>query len=675
MLNYAWRKTALAVVAYSALTACGGGSGSSTHTGVFVDSAVQGLRYAATPSGLTGTTDAAGHFDYKDGDTVTFSLGGVTLGTTPALAQVTPKTIADAATSNDTDAANIASNIARFLQTFDTDGNPDNGITIDPAVAAAATTPIDFDKTPEDFTADPGYVALTTSTNTTPISNEQAAAHTERSALEQLAGTWVHTNSAQHVLLTVTFFSDGSYLKGGEENDPDCGSNNGNGVELGNFSYDAANATLTVTGVGIETDGSCGLGNGTVLSNVTIDGNTLSFTADDGVVTLTKAANNGIVGSWLADQPLAGQQLTHPVVVTFLANGDYVMADSGIAELDDAAVRGSERGIWSVNGSNVLTSTQTVNTNGEAGFSDLEAGTKLLINGNGKLVLQEPGQSDITFTRLPLTPKINAGDLTGAWYISGPDGTEDVTTESTAADYIVFRQDGTYLLGSQEDDPDCYNDYANDGYDAHGNTSGNLASYADGSNGSESAHWRLNTGTGVLSTYGLVFETNGSCGLYNVYSKFPENRLILDKVDGNTINVTTYEFQDGGTGEGNSHSFAVNHFVLKRIPSGNNSLTGAWKKDGVNKTTLFFGSGFSGSFFTIGGNSAGGVTRGSYTYDVETYMLIKIVDGSSDACIDTISATSMCDSPSPVSASNALTFGSNFLTFSLSDDGGSYSKL
>jgi hypothetical protein len=407
-----------------------------------------------------------------------------------------------------------------------------------------------------------------------------------------------------------------------------------------------------------------------VLSNVTINGDTLSLTADDGVVTLTKAANNGIVGSWLADQPFAGQQLTHPVVVTFLANGDYVMADSGIAELDDAAVRGTERGTWSVNGSNVLTSTRTVDTNGEAGFSDVEAGTKLLINESGKLVLQEPGQPDITFARLPLTPKINAGDLKGAWYISGPDGSEGVTSESTAADYIVFRQDGTYLLGTQEDDPNCYDDYANGA-----STSANTASYADGSNGSESAHWRLNTGTGVLSTYGLIFETNGSCGLYNVYSKFPENRLILDKVDANTINVTTYEFQDGGTGEDNSHSFTVNHFVLKRIPSGSNSLTGAWKKDGANKTTLFFGSGTSGSFFTIGGNSAGGVTRGSYSYDAQTNTLVKTVDGSSDSCVDTISATSMCNSPSPVSASNVLTFGSNFLTFSLSDDGGSYTKL
>jgi hypothetical protein len=163
--------------------------------------------------------------------------------------------------------------------------------------------------------------------------------------------------------------------------------------------------------------------------------------------------------------------------------------------------------------------------------------------------------------------------------------------------------------------------------------------------------------------------------LYNVYSKFPENRLILDKVDADTINVTTYEFQDGGTGEVNTHLFVVNHFVLKRIPSGNNSLTGAWKKDGANKTTLFFGDGFSGSFFTIGGNSAGGVTRGSYTYDGQTNMLVKTVDGSSETCVDTISATSMCDSPSPVSASNVLTFGNNFLTFSLSDDGGSYSKL
>lgn len=71
------------------LNACGGGSGGSTvatSDGVFINSPTKGIKYSASPSGLTGTTDENGKYVYKAGDTVTFSLdlGGsvITLGTT-----------------------------------------------------------------------------------------------------------------------------------------------------------------------------------------------------------------------------------------------------------------------------------------------------------------------------------------------------------------------------------------------------------------------------------------------------------------------------------------------------------------------------------------------------------------------------------------------------------------
>lgn len=73
-----------------ALSACGGDSSSSdesnnTLTGQFIDAPVSGLAYSASPSGLTGTTDALGSFNYKVGDTVSFAIPGgsgpsVTLG-------------------------------------------------------------------------------------------------------------------------------------------------------------------------------------------------------------------------------------------------------------------------------------------------------------------------------------------------------------------------------------------------------------------------------------------------------------------------------------------------------------------------------------------------------------------------------------------------------------------
>ena len=65
------------------LSACGGsdsGSGevaSEPKTGVFVDSPVENLTYKTASQ--SGKTNAQGEFKYKDGETVTFSIGDVKL--------------------------------------------------------------------------------------------------------------------------------------------------------------------------------------------------------------------------------------------------------------------------------------------------------------------------------------------------------------------------------------------------------------------------------------------------------------------------------------------------------------------------------------------------------------------------------------------------------------------
>lgn len=82
----------LASTVLSALFACGGGStgspnsasggGSSsssnnapiTYTGQYLNAPTAGLKYKASPSGLTGTTDSNGHFKFNSGDTVTFVI-------------------------------------------------------------------------------------------------------------------------------------------------------------------------------------------------------------------------------------------------------------------------------------------------------------------------------------------------------------------------------------------------------------------------------------------------------------------------------------------------------------------------------------------------------------------------------------------------------------------------
>jgi len=84
------------------LVGCGGGGGNSSGTtiptkiGVFADAPVEGLSYkTATQSGFT---DTQGRFKYKDGETVEFKLGKLSLGKGKARAFVTSYTISDTTT-------------------------------------------------------------------------------------------------------------------------------------------------------------------------------------------------------------------------------------------------------------------------------------------------------------------------------------------------------------------------------------------------------------------------------------------------------------------------------------------------------------------------------------------------------------------------------------------------
>ncbi|OQW98806.1 MAG: hypothetical protein BWK73_51790 [Thiothrix lacustris] len=126
--------TTLLVSSLALLSACGGGSSgtaatdtsstaastttttddtpdTSVKTGVFIDAPVKGLTYkTATQSGVTNDK---GEFKYITGETVTFSLDGVALGSGKAQAKL-PVTL-----------ISTEGYVAQFLQTMDTDANPD----------------------------------------------------------------------------------------------------------------------------------------------------------------------------------------------------------------------------------------------------------------------------------------------------------------------------------------------------------------------------------------------------------------------------------------------------------------------------------------------------------------------------------------------------------------------
>jgi hypothetical protein len=115
------------------ITGCSQGGGGpavfkaegSYNTGFFVDSPVEGLQYHTIT--WDSTTDSQGTFYYQDGEQITFSIGGVVLGRTPAKGIITPVDLDNLVQPN---FSTRVINITRFLLSLDQDGNPGNGITI-----------------------------------------------------------------------------------------------------------------------------------------------------------------------------------------------------------------------------------------------------------------------------------------------------------------------------------------------------------------------------------------------------------------------------------------------------------------------------------------------------------------------------------------------------------------
>jgi len=136
-----------------------------------VDSPVGGFHYATATN--NGSTDQNGTFSYAEGENVTFSVGDIVFSTVAAASVVSPFDLAG--TDDISDAALI--NMARLLQTMDTDGDVDNGITIsDDAHSFATGMTLDFASTT--FDADvANLIANSGTVNTMLIDASTAIAH------------------------------------------------------------------------------------------------------------------------------------------------------------------------------------------------------------------------------------------------------------------------------------------------------------------------------------------------------------------------------------------------------------------------------------------------------------------------------------------------------------------
>ncbi|NOY85551.1 MAG: hypothetical protein GXO96_12165, partial [Nitrospirae bacterium] len=184
------------------LFACGGGGegGGGTgpgntppaqKTGIFLDAVVSGAGFQTT-SGLNGNTSTSGEFQYLPGDMITFSIGNIELPPVPGDDFVTPLQMG---TTGEIDDPRVIK-ILQLLQSIDSDGIPDNEITIPPeADFPVSGNAIDFGANEAEFQAALAALLATLPGNPTLVSPGDAQAHFEGSLLYQMSGNYNGTLS------------------------------------------------------------------------------------------------------------------------------------------------------------------------------------------------------------------------------------------------------------------------------------------------------------------------------------------------------------------------------------------------------------------------------------------------------------------------------------------------
>lgn len=218
-------------------TGCGGSGGATAsdqnsaslevQTGVFVDSAVQGLSYATASQ--SGVTNEEGEFAYIQGEDVTFSIGDIQFPAVMAQTIISPLDVFLVSSVDDI----RVTNMARLLQTLDQDGIPGNGITItDKAHSQAVGVDIDFAASNfalqvEDLVANAGAV------NTSLISEQVAIEHLNL-ALGNMATTRVCTSDSTKIGYTGTFSTLAHNVSGKATVIDDCT------LEITQFNFDGA---------------------------------------------------------------------------------------------------------------------------------------------------------------------------------------------------------------------------------------------------------------------------------------------------------------------------------------------------------------------------------------------------------------------------------------------------
>lgn len=474
-----------------------GGDDSTTgsRSGTFVDSAVAGITFTNQPSGITGTTDAQGRFTFEPGDEVTFSIGDLSLPSTTARGVVTPLTIAGTDDPFDV----VATNIARLLQSLDSDGDASNGIDIASGAADVATA-VDFSA--EDFddqVAD--LVANSGSSNTTLVSATQAQAHLQASiddVRDQAVGSWYYVDTSaadveEQFVIVLTLFADGRFAMFNDEDLPEF-----DGFEVGDLEWNINNGQVTLSNVQ-DYNGEIGLYGSTcaseedslftfdLVTGATPGDDKLLLGADTGVgencdeaegdgnvaieFTRLYSDTDGRVGTWFMED--ADEFL----LLHLFADGMFAYLEEDTDPQTPSA--GIERGSYSIEAeTNAVTWTVVTDTNGDSGFShpcpDLSAGETACGPDGGDIVetltfdadsntlvfgTNDPAEEPEAFSRIgPTGVEVGTSgdsdnttlDISGTWTFDINDSTDVAECEDDRTENFVVVQTGTDLEVTDE---------------------------------------------------------------------------------------------------------------------------------------------------------------------------------------------------------------------------------
>lgn len=413
-------------------------------TGILVDSPVSGVAFAAT-SGKSGATDEKGSFNFNHGDKIEFKLGGLTLGNIPGSQIVTPIELAG-------DNNNKLQNLLVLLQSLDSDSDLSNGIAISRETAAAVKGSINLDSSPETFADSAGLKEIMEAGGISgeAVTPEAARTHFLSQGVALLsAQIWVSYTNQTASVLRVAADSSGEYLQGDARPDDSCDENRvcgGKTVFQAGVEYGVAKATdfdsrgfKLVSTPSVDTNLKAGFSNPGPTRRVRTDGSEL---INSDIVTVQRAREqgsvfgelfhiakpiqlsdenevaekevkesryskidndaNGIIGAWAYDSEAINTQ-----TVVFFPNGKYMMIDpTGATQREDqakCAKPGIEFSSYTYNkgGNNFSLSSFTYNTNGCAGFSDVEGSIGFTLSSDGNTAkLDKPGEPSATLYRV-----------------------------------------------------------------------------------------------------------------------------------------------------------------------------------------------------------------------------------------------------------------------------------